>query len=180
MPSWHAYYQIADAAERSVSPTSLAALGGQCLAGARTSVQGGNANSIKCKPSRAPERPSSRLGSALAIFSVPGPPWPRRDGGASFSLEPRLILRRCAIVARLPGPCAVMVSNYVSPVCVTAPEFRRIVCLEDARKNVDLTQHIVIACVRGEFCYVRRYQATASLQGLSTQQTSVARSRQRR
>src|SRR5262245_36738516 len=50
-------------------------------------VRRGNANPEKSKPSDQPAPPSSRLGSALAIFSVPGPTWPRPDGGAFFVLS---------------------------------------------------------------------------------------------
>src|SRR3954471_8403980 len=72
MPSWHAYYQIADAAERSVSPTLVGRALAQMPRRRPHERAGRNANSTKCKPSREPEPPSSRLGSALAIFSVAG------------------------------------------------------------------------------------------------------------
>ena len=51
------------------------------------------ANPEKSKPSGQPEPPSSSLGSALAIFSVPGPTWPRPDGGAFFVRRNRCVTR---------------------------------------------------------------------------------------
>src|SRR5882762_284848 len=72
-----AYYQIAGAAERSVSPSLVGKPRWQRWRQARTQAHSGNANSTKCEPCGRPARPSSSLGSAFAIFSVPGPTSPR-------------------------------------------------------------------------------------------------------
>ena len=80
-----AYYQIAGAAERSVSPSLVGGALAAMARGRAPQAHRGNANSIKCKPSSEPKRPSSSLGGALAIFSVPGPTSPRPPGGAFFN-----------------------------------------------------------------------------------------------
>jgi hypothetical protein len=90
-----AYYQIAGAAERSLSQPSS-----EGPVGLRGDGQGrsGNANPEKGKPSGPPEPPSSSLGSALAIFSVPGPTWPRPDGGVFFdTIVARLVITRALL-----------------------------------------------------------------------------------
>src|SRR5262249_19787398 len=115
-----------------------------------------NANPEKGKPSHEPERPSSRLGSALAIFSVPGPPWPRpRWRGLFFVGAAAFCLSDCIVVSRRTRATS-MVLIHVLPVCVTALEFPRIAQSDDALKRVDLTQDAVFACVREDTFHVSR------------------------
>jgi hypothetical protein len=86
-----AYYQIAGAAERSLSPALIGGPAGRRVDGAGPRRQ--KPILKKGKPSGQPEPPSSSLGSALAIFSVPGPTWPRPDGGAFFVRRNRCVTR---------------------------------------------------------------------------------------
>src|SRR6266545_3514527 len=128
-----AYYQIAGAAERSVSPTLVGGALAAMARGHAPQAHRGNANSTKCKPSSEPERPSSSLGSALAIFSVAGRTSPRPPGGAFFIpivcalLSPRA--RRSEYRTRSnccagSAACMTLVLVYVLPICATPPEFR--------------------------------------------------------